>query len=164
MRRLVPWAAVLAAAVVPVSAALAHSIQSPNLPDGRLQIKGSGYIDVQYNKKTKKFNYVQVYYPCRAAGPAKSKYAAYLSLTTNPRVALHRGRASGSFASKITDTSDPKAAGDTATVNWSVRGVQLSTKGLSGTLKVTVSGPGAICPFSLKNKRLVPLLDIPGNS
>jgi hypothetical protein len=42
--------------------------------------------------------------------------------------------------------------------------VQLSTKGLSGTLEVMVSGPGAICPFSLKNKRLVPLLDIPGNS
>lgn len=39
--------------------------------DGRLQIKGSGYIDVQYNKKTKKFNNIQVYYPC-AAGPPRA--------------------------------------------------------------------------------------------
>ena len=149
---------------MPVSAALAHSIQSPNLPDGRLQIKGSGYIDVQYNKKAKKFNYVQVYYPCRAAGPAKSAYPAYLSLTTNPRVALHGGRASGSFSNKISDTSDPKAVGDSAMVKWSVRGVRFSTKGLAGTVVVAVTGPGAICPFSLKNKRLVPLLDLPGNS
>lgn len=149
---------------MPVSAALAHSIQSPSLPDGRLQIKGSGYIDVQFNKKTKKFNYVQVYYPCRAAGPARSKYPAYLSLTTNPRTGLHGGRASGSFRNKITDTSDPKAVGDTATVNWSVRGVRFSTKGLAATVAVTVSGPTATCPFSLKNQQLVPLLDIPGNS
>ena len=92
MRRLATWAAVVAAAAVPVSAALAHSIQSPSLPDGRLQIKGSGYIDVQFNKKTKKFNYVQVYYPGRAAGPARSKYPAYLSLTTNPRTGLHGPR------------------------------------------------------------------------
>jgi hypothetical protein len=107
---------------------------------------------------------VQVYYPCRAAGPAKSQYPAYLSLTTNPRLALDGGRASGSFANKITHTSAPKAVGDSATVTWSVRGVRFSTKGLSGTVQVTVSGPKAICPFSLKNKRLVPLLDIPGNS
>jgi hypothetical protein len=77
---------------------------------------------------------------------AKSKYPAYLSLTTDPRVALHGGRATGSFATKITDTSDPKAVGDTATVNWSVRGVRLSTKGLSATVQITVSGPGAVCP------------------
>ncbi|HTU94544.1 MAG TPA: hypothetical protein VMF14_01815 [Solirubrobacteraceae bacterium] len=164
MPRLATWAAVVAAVVVPVSTALAHSIQSPNLPDGRLQIKGSGYIDVQYNKKTKKFNYVQVYYPCRAAGPSKSKYPAYLSLTTNPRVGLHGGRVSGSFTNKISDETDPKAVGDTASVSWSVRGVRFSSKGLSGTLQLSVTGPGAVCPFSLKNKRLVPLLDIPGNS
>ena len=163
MRRLAIWAAVAAAVAVPVSAALARSIQSPNLPDRRLQIKGSG-IEVQYNKKTKKFNYVQVYYPCRPAGPAKSKYPAYLSLSTNPRVGLYGGRAFGRFANKITDTSDPKAVGDSATVDWSVRGVRFSTEGLSGAVEVTVSGPKAICPFSLKNKQLVPLLDIPGNS
>ena len=164
MRRLVTWAAVLGAVAVPASVALAHSIQPANLPDGRLAIKGSGYIDVQFNKKTKKFNYVQVYYPCRAAGPAKSKYPAYLSLTTNPRVGLHGGRASGSFSNKITDTSDPKALGDSASVTWSVRGVRFSSKGLAATVQVTVSGPRAICPFALNNKRLVPLLDIPGNS
>ena len=97
-------------------------------------------------------------------GTAQSKYPAYLSLTTNPRIGLHGGRASGSFANKITDTSDPKAVGDTAPVDWSVRGVRFSTQGLSATVHVTVSGPKAICPFSLKNTRLFPLLDIPGNS
>jgi hypothetical protein len=44
-----------------------------------------------------------------------------------------------------------------------VRGVRLSKPGLSGDLNVTVTGPRAVCPFSLKNKALVPLLDIPGN-
>jgi hypothetical protein len=153
--------------MVPGAVALAHSVQSPNLPDGRLLTKGGGYIDVQYDKKIKKLNYIQVYYPCRAAGAAKSKYPAYLSLDTNPRTPLHGGRASGSFTYKITAGLAPtatNAAGDTATVTWTVSGVKLSAPGLSGTVDVSVSGPRTVCPFTLTKKRLVPLLDIPGNS
>jgi hypothetical protein len=164
MRRLITLACLAAAVVVPASGALAHSVQDPNKPDGRFMIKGNGYVDVEYNKKTKKFDYVQVYYACRKAGDPKSKYPAFLSLDTNPRVGLVRGGGSSTYTKKITDNSDTRAVGDSATVRWSVRGVKLSDKGLSGTLNVTVTGPAAMCPFTLKNKRLIPLLDIPGNS
>jgi hypothetical protein len=162
MRRYLLAACAAATAMVPGAVAWAHSIQSPNLPDGRLNTKNGGYIDVEYNRKQKKLGYIQVYYACRAAGPANSKYPAYLSLTTDPRVPLHSGRASGSFNYKITESFDSQAVGDTATVAWSVSGVKLSTAGLSGTLNVSVSGPPATCPFSLKNKHLTPLNDLQG--
>jgi hypothetical protein len=122
------------------------------------------YVDVEYNKKIRKIDYVQVYYPCRAAGPAHSKYPAFISLDKKPDVPLKGGKSGSTFTNKITADFDPNAAGGTATVTWTVRGVRVSTQGLSGHLNVTVTGPPAICPFSLKNKTLVPLLDIPGNS
>jgi hypothetical protein len=163
MRRIALGAFAVAVAAVPAGVALAHSIQSPNLPDGRYELK-NGYVDVQYNKTVKKFNYIQVYYPCRAAGPSNSKYPAFISLDTNPHTALASGKASGTFTNKITDSFDPKALGQTATVTWAVRDVKLSSKGLSGTLNLTVTGARTLCPFTLTNKSLVPLLDIPGNS
>lgn len=162
MKRVALGACVAAAAAVPGAVAIAHSVQSPNLPEGRYQMK-NGYVDVEYNKKIKKIDFVQVYYPCRAAGPAHSQYPAFISLVTNRHVALQGGHGAGTFTSKITDETDTKAVGDTATVRWTVRGVRLSTQGLSGDLNLTVTGPPAVCPFSLKNKTLVPLLDIPGN-
>ena len=112
----------------------------------------------QYSQKVKKINYVQVYYPCRAAGPAHSKYPAFISLTTNPHAALHGGKSASTFTNKITDSSDPKAVGDTATVTWTVSGVKFSQAGLSGDLNLAVSGPSAVCPFTLKNKHLTPLV------
>jgi hypothetical protein len=154
---------VAAVAAMPGAVALAHSVQSPNLPDGRYQLK-NGYVDVEYNKKIKKIDYVQVYYPCRAAGPAHSKYPAFISLDKKPDVPLKGGQSASTFTNKITADFDPKAVGDTATVTWTVRGVKFSPQGLSGDLNVMVTGPSAICPFSLKNKALVPLLDIPANS
>jgi hypothetical protein len=54
--------------------------------------------------------------------------------------------------------------GDVATVAWSISGVKLSTPGLPGGLSVTVTGVKALCPFTLKNKHITPLLEIPGNS
>lgn len=163
MQRILVGVCVTVAVAMSGAVALAHSVQNPNLPDGRFQLK-NGYVDVEYNKKIKKLDYLQVYYPCRAAGPSKSQYPAFISLDTNPHTALVGDKAAGTFTKKITDSSDPKALGDTATVTWAVRGVRFSTKGLSGDLNVTVTGPRAVCPFSLKNKILVPLLDIPGNS
>jgi hypothetical protein len=125
----------------------------------------NGYVDVEYNKKIKKIDYVQVYYPCRAAGPAHSKYPAFISLATNPHAVLKGGQGAGTFTDKITDDiSDTRAVGDTATVTWTVRGVRFSNQGLSGDLNLAVTGPPATCPFSLKNRALVPLLNIPGNS
>ncbi len=163
MKRLALGACVAAVAAAPGAVALAHSVPSPNLPDGRYQLK-NGYVDVEYNKKIKKIDFVQVYYPCRAAGPAHSKYPAFIGLDTNPHVALHGGQGAGTFTQKITEATDPKAFGESATVTWSVRGVRFSKAGLSGDLNLTVTGQRALCPFSLKNKKLVPLLDIPGNS
>jgi hypothetical protein len=156
MRRILVGACVAAVAATPVAVALAHSVQSPTLPDGRYQLK-NGYVDVQYSTKVKKFNYVQVYYPCRAAGPAHSKYPAFISLSTNPHAALHGGKSGSTFTNKITDSSDPKAVGDTATVTWTVSRVKFSAAGLSGNLNLVVSGPPGVCPFTLKNKHLVPL-------
>ncbi|HUA46703.1 MAG TPA: hypothetical protein VMA77_15835 [Solirubrobacteraceae bacterium] len=156
MRRILVGACVAVGAAAPGAVALAHSIQSPNLPDGRYNFK-NGYVDVQYSTKVKKINYIQVWYPCRAAGPAHSKYPAYLSLTTNPHAALHGGKSTGTFTNKITDSSDPKAVGDTATVTWTVGRVKFSTAGLSGNLNLAVSGPSTVCPFTLKNKHLAPL-------
>ena len=60
MRRILVGACVAAVAATPGAVALAHSVQSPNLPDGRYQLK-NGYVDVEYNKKV-------------AAGPSHSKY------------------------------------------------------------------------------------------
>jgi hypothetical protein len=156
MRRILVGACVAAVAATPGAVALAHSVQSPNLPDGRYNFK-NGYVDVQYSQKVKKINYVQVYYPCRAAGPAHSKYPAFISLSTNPHAALHGGKSGSTFTNKITDSSDPKAVGDTATVTWTVGGVKFSQAGLSGNLNLAVSGPSAVCPFTLKNKHLTPL-------
>jgi hypothetical protein len=163
MKRLAVGACVAAVAAAPGAVALAHSAPNPNLPDGRYQLK-NGYVDVEYNKKIKKIDFVQVYYPCRAAGPAHSRYPAFIGLDTNPHAALHGGRAGGTFRNKITEAIDPKAFNDIATVTWSVSAVRFSTPGLAGKLNVTVTGPPTICPFSLKNKTLVPLGDIPGNS
>jgi hypothetical protein len=161
MRRALVGACVAAMAATPGSVALARSIQNPNKPDGRLQLK-NGYVDVEYNKRIKKIDYVQVYYPCRAAGPSHSRYPAFISLDTNPHVALQGGQTAGTFTFKITDEADPKAVGDAATVTWAVRGVRFSKQGLAGDLNLSVTGPRAVCPFSLKNKPLVPLLDLPG--
>jgi hypothetical protein len=161
MQRIALGACVAALAAMPGAVALAHSVQSPNKPDGRLQLK-NGYVDVEYNTKIKKFDYVQVYYPCRAAGPAHSRYPAFINLDTNPHVALVGRQSAGTFTFKITDETDPKAVGDTATVRWAVRGVHFSTQGLGGDLNLTVSGPPAICPFSVNDKQLVPLGDTQG--
>ena len=163
MRRILVGACVAAVAAMPGVVALARSIQNPNLPDGRFQLK-NGYVDVEYNKKIKKLDYIQVYYPCRAAGPSQSRYPAFIGLDTNPHAALIGGQAAGSFRHKITDPTDPKAVGDTASVVWTVRGVRFSKQGLSGDLNLTVTGPRPTCPFSLKNKHLVPLPDITGDS
>ena len=156
MRRIALGAFAAAVAAVPAGVALAHSVQSSNLPDGRYQLK-NGYVDVQYSKTVKKINYIQVYYPCRAAGPSNSKYPAFLSLDTNPHGVLHGGKSAGTFTFKVTDATAPKAVGDTATVTWSVRGVKFSSTGLAGTLNLAVTGVPALCPFKLTNKTLVPL-------
>ena len=75
---------------------------------------------------------------------------------------LVQNNTAGTFTFKITDEADPKAVGDAATVTWAVRGVRFSKQGLAGDLNLSVTGPRAVCPFSLKNKPLVPLLDLPG--
>ena len=163
MRRILVGACVTVAAAMSGAVALAHSVQNPNLPDGRFQLK-NGYVDVEYNKKIKKIDFIQVYYPCRAAGDSKSKYPAFIGLDTNPHAALVGDKSAGTFTKRITEATDPKAFGDTATVRWAVRAIRFSAKGLSGDLNLTVTGPRTICPFTLTNKLLVPLLDIPGNS
>ena len=48
-------------------------------------------------------------------------------------------------------------------MTWAVRGVKFSAQGLSGDLNLTVTGPAAICPFTLTNKHLTPLGDTQGN-
>ena len=150
---------------MPATLALAHSVQPAYLPDGRTLIMKTGYVDITYDTRIKKVNYVQVYYPCRAAGPAHSKYPSYLSLSPKTLFApMPGGRASGMFTQTLTTDDAPKVGGDTATVTWKVSGVKISTAGLSGSLAVTVSGPKTICPFSFSGKKLVPLLDLPGNS
>jgi hypothetical protein len=165
MRRVLVGICLTAVAVLPGAVALAHSVQPANLPDGRTMIKSSGYVDVEYNRKLKKITYIQVYYPCRAAGAAHSKYPAYLSLaTSSARVPLHSGAASGTFSTKIgNDITITRAVGKTATVNWAISGIKIETAGLAGKLSIKVSGPSAVCPFSFSGKKLVPLNDIPGD-
>lgn len=137
--------------------ALAESIQPSYLPAGRLEISGKhGYAEVVYDKRIKKISYVEIYYACRAAGPAKSKYPAYLALESEDRVPVQGGSASGSFTEKITEEFDPKALGDEAAVSWKLSDMRTSTGGLSGKLSFDVKGPATVCPFSLPTRPFVP--------
>jgi hypothetical protein len=165
MRRILVGISLVVIAALPGAVALAHSVQPTNLPDGRTMIKSSGYVDVEYDRKLKKITYIQVYYPCRAAGAAHSRYPAFLSLMTgSARVPLHGGAASGTFTTKIAnDITITRAVGKTATVHWSVSAIKIETAGLAGRLNVKVSGPSPVCPFSFSGKKLIPLNDIPGD-
>ncbi len=161
MRRVTLGACALAL-LTPAAAALAGSAPNPNLPAGEANVRGDGYVYVQYSKKLRRISYVQLYYRCAAAGPRHSKYPGYISLTTRKRVVIHRGRAAGRFTSKINDPiDDPRATGETARVSWTVRDLEMHAAGLSGKLHVKVTGPANTCPFSFSNRRLIPFADVP---
>jgi hypothetical protein len=150
-------AAAAALAALPVAPAVAQSIQPSYLPAGRLEISGKhGYAEVVYDKKIKKISYIEIYYACRAAGPAKSKYPAYIALESENHVSVQGGRASGSFTEKITEEFDPKAIGAEASVTWKLSEMRISTGGLSGKLSFDVKGPATVCPFSLGTRPFVP--------
>lgn len=140
-----------------IAPASGKSIQASYLPAGRLDISGKhGYAEVIYDKRTKKIGYVEIYYACRAAGPAKSKYPAYLALESEDQVPVKGGSASGNFTEKITEEFDPKAIGDEVTVSWKMSGMRISSGGLSGKLSFDIEGPATVCPFSLSTRPFVP--------
>ncbi len=142
---------------LPVDSAVAESIQPSYLPAGRVEISGKhGYAEVWYDKRIKKISYVEVYYACRPAGPAHSKYPAYVALESEKHAAVEHGRASGQFTEKITNEFDPKALGDEARVVWRFSGMHISSGGLSGKLAISVKGPTTVCPFSLRARALAP--------
>lgn len=151
-------AATLAAlGAMPVASAVAESIQPSYLPAGRLEISGKhGYAEVWYDKRIRKISYVEIYYACRAAGPAHSKYPAYVALESERHVAVRHRRASGHFTEKIAYEFDPKALGAEAQVKWRLSGMRISPGGLSGKLAVSVKGPATICPFSFGARALFP--------
>ncbi|MHB1467724.1 MAG: hypothetical protein ACYCU0_07935 [Solirubrobacteraceae bacterium] len=150
-------AAAAALAALPIAPAVAHSIQPAYLPAGRTQLNGKdGYAEVVYDKRTKKIDYVEIYYACRAAGPSKSRYPAFIGLDSQAQVGVHGRRAAGSYTEKITAEFDPKAIGDQVTVNWTLSDIGFSHDGLTGKLSFSVSGPATVCPFSVGARKLQP--------
>ncbi len=159
MRRLLLAACAFAAVITP-GLAFAHSVEPAWLRDGRVAIKLDGYIDFQYNTVHKKLDAIQVYYGCRPPH-YHGQYPEFLNFTAAPHAALVGGKASGTF------TSSNSLDAGTGTVTWSLSHTKLSSAGIAATLDLKVANSEkslSSCDFTLHGRRLIPLLDIPGNS